>query len=107
MRECDDILTHNSIAPSPLLPDRPETRLEDIPIGARFTDHENAFMLGVDNSAGMVVCSQIIGKSIREDIGTLFGKYHASKATIGLKILKNVKRKRLAPSSAAADPKTG
>ncbi|WP_159881761.1 DUF3231 family protein [Paenibacillus puerhi] len=91
--ECDAILLSNGIAPAPSLPERPEAKLEDIPAGARFTDQEIAAMLGADCAAGLVACSQIMGKAIREDIGMLFGKYHATKAALGLKILRMSKDK--------------
>jgi len=41
----------------------------------------------------MVACSQVMGKSIREDIGALFGKYHMTKAALGLKALEMSKEK--------------
>ncbi len=91
--ECDDILVHNGLVPSPGLPDRPEARMENIPIGARFTDMEIAAMIAADSAAGLVTCSQIMGKSIREDVGVLFAKYHATKAAIGLKTLRLSKEK--------------
>ena len=91
--ECDTILSHNGIVPSPTLPERPEAKLEDIPIGARFTDPEIAAMIAGDTSIGLVACSQIMGKSVREDIGALFGKYHVTKAAHGLRILKMCKEK--------------
>lgn len=91
--ECDSILKHNGIAPAPLLAERPEAKLEDIPIGARFMDPEIAAMLSADTAIGLVACSQIMGKVIREDIGALFGKYHATKAAIGLKLLRLSKEK--------------
>jgi hypothetical protein len=86
--ECDTILTHNGIAPSPKLPERPEAKQSEIPIGARFTDQEIAAMIGADTSMSLIACSQIMGKAIREDIGMLFGKYHATKAAFGLRILR-------------------
>lgn len=91
--ECDDILVHNGLVPFPGLPERPEARLENIPIGARLTDMEIAAMLSANTAAGLVTCSQIMGKSIREDIGALFAKYHATKAAIGLKTLRLSKEK--------------
>lgn len=91
--ECDKILISNGIVPFPALPDRPEAKLEDIPVGARFSDQEIASMIGADTSLGLVVCSQVMGMSIREDIGALFGKYHMTKAALGLKILKMCKDK--------------
>ncbi|RKN86571.1 DUF3231 family protein [Paenibacillus ginsengarvi] len=91
--ECDEILIHNGIPSSPTLPARPEAKLEDIPVGARFTDIEIASMIATDTAASMAICSQIMGKSIREDIGALFGKYHVTKAALGLKMLELSKEK--------------
>lgn len=36
--ECDTLLADNGIASSPAMPNRPEAKLEDIPVGVRFTD---------------------------------------------------------------------
>lgn len=91
--ECDKILVENGLVPVPGLPQRPEAKLENIPAGARFSDMEIAAMLSADAAAGLVACSQIMGKSIREDIGALFAKYHATKAAIGLKALRLSKEK--------------
>lgn len=91
--ECDDILMNNGLVPFPGLPLRPEAKLENIPVGARFSDMEIAAMISADAAAGLVTCSQIIGKSIREDIGALFAKYHVTKAAIGLKTLRLSKEK--------------
>jgi hypothetical protein len=91
--ECDTILTHNGIVPSPTPPQRPEVDSEDIPVGARFADLEIAAMIASDTSIGLVTCSQIMGKSIREDVGALFARYHATKAALGLKILRMSKEK--------------
>lgn len=75
------------------MPNRPDAKLEDIPVGARFTDPEIAAKLAADNAVGLVACSQAMGQSIREDIGALFAKYHLTKAAIGLKILHLTKKK--------------
>lgn len=91
--ECDTILTQNGIAPFPALPERPEVKLEDIPVGARFSDQEIVSMITTDTSMSLVACSLIMGKSIREDIGALFAKYHTTKTALGLKILKMTKEK--------------
>lgn len=91
--ECDALLKEAGITPAPTLPDRPEVKLEDIPAGARFTDMEIAAKIAADNAAGLVGCSTIMGQSIREDIGALFAKYHATKAAIGIKILHMNKKK--------------
>lgn len=63
--------------------------VEDIPAGARFADAEIAAALSVNNSAGLVACSQAIGSSIREDIAAMFTKYHGQKATLGSRNLTN------------------
>ena len=91
--EFDTILINNSIVPSPALPERPETKLEDIPVGVKFSDQEIAAMVGADTSLSLVACSQIMGKATREDIGALFAKYHVTKAAIGLRILNVSKEK--------------
>jgi hypothetical protein len=91
--ECENVLIHNNIAPFPAFPQRPEAKLDEIPIGARFTDPEIAAMLAADTSVGLVACSQIMGKSIREDIGMLFGKYHVTKAALGVRVLHLSKEK--------------
>lgn len=91
--ECDTLLSNNGIAPSPVLPKRPKTKLEDIPVGARFTDQEIVAMIAGDTSMGLVACSMVMGKAIREDVGALFGKYHVTKAAQGLKILRLSKEK--------------
>ncbi|KAA9004232.1 DUF3231 family protein [Paenibacillus spiritus] len=91
--ECDKLLTDQGLALAPSMPDRAEARLEDIPAGARFTDPEIAAKLAADNASALVACSMVMGQSIREDIGALFAKYHASKAALGLKTLHLLKEK--------------
>ncbi|MNN04982.1 hypothetical protein D3C81_1177260 [compost metagenome] len=91
--ECDALLAEQGIASAPVLPNRPEAKLEDIPVGARFTDQEIAAKLAADNAVGLVACSQAMGQSIREDVGALFAKYHLTRAAIGLKILHLNKKK--------------
>jgi hypothetical protein len=93
IQECDTLLTENGVAPAPTLPERPEAKLEEIPVGARFTDQEIAATLGHDMAIGLVTCSGIMGKSIREDIGARFAKYHVEKAALGLRILRLSKEK--------------
>ncbi|WP_238650414.1 DUF3231 family protein [Paenibacillus piscarius] len=91
--ECDELLAEQGIAAAPALPNRPEAKLEDIPVGARFTDPEIAAMIAANLAVGMVACSQAMGQSIREDIGALFAKYHLTKAAIGVKNLHLLKKK--------------
>lgn len=92
-KELDAILTENGVAPAPMMPDRPEAKLEDIPVGARFADNEIAFAISVDASIGLTACSQVMGQAIREDIGALFAKYHLTKTAFSLKILQLNKEK--------------
>ncbi|MCC2684344.1 MAG: rane protein [Paenibacillaceae bacterium] len=92
-KECDQILVRNDIAPSPYLPERPKAQLADIPVGARFTDPEICALIGADLAASITSCSQMIGKSIREDVAGLFGKYHNTKVAQGLKNLRLSKDK--------------
>jgi hypothetical protein len=75
--ECDELLVHNGIIPPPSLPERPLVRLEDIPTGARFSDVEIAVAVGENLASGLIACSQVIGSSIRIDVGLLFSKYYA------------------------------
>ncbi|MGG1550220.1 DUF3231 family protein [Paenibacillus ferrarius] len=91
--ESDAILTSNGIVPPPSLPDRPETKLEDIPVGVKFSDQELASMIWADNSVSLVACSQNMVASTREDVGALFAKYNATKAALGLRLLKMNKEK--------------
>lgn len=93
IKECDTLLTENGIVPAPMLPERPPVKLDDIPAGARFTDPEIAAKLAADTSLGLVAASQVIGQSIREDIGALFAKYHVTKTALGVRILQMNKEK--------------
>ncbi|MGO4110581.1 DUF3231 family protein [Paenibacillus sp. YAF4_2] len=93
IKELDTLLTDNGITPAPVMSERPPVKLEDIPAGARFADNEIAGAIAADVSAGLVACSQAMGQSIREDVGALFGKYHLTKAALGVRILEMVKEK--------------
>ncbi|GKU79600.1 DUF3231 family protein [Paenibacillus sp. L3-i20] len=93
IKELDTLLTDNGITPTPAMPERPPVKLEDIPVGARFSDPEIAAIIAADASLGLVACSQAMGQSIREDIGALFAKYHLTKSALGLKILQLSKEK--------------
>ncbi|MGO4181823.1 DUF3231 family protein [Paenibacillus sp. TAF43_2] len=93
IKECDTLLTDNGIASAPMMPERPPVKLEDIPVGARFSDPEIAAIIAADTSLGLVACSQVMGQSIREDIGALFAKYHLTKTALGVKILELSKEK--------------
>ncbi|OMF25894.1 DUF3231 family protein [Paenibacillus sp. FSL H8-0259] len=93
IKDCDKILKVNGFAPPPALPDRPSVKLEDIPAGARFSDPEIAAALSGAVSLSLVVCSQIMGMSVCEDIGAMFMKIHAQMAAFGMALLKMNKQK--------------
>lgn len=93
IKELDQLLTDNGIAPAPMLPERPPVKLEDIPAGAKFADNEIAAKIAADVSTALAGCSKVMGEAIREDVGALFGKYHLAKAALGLKILEMTKNK--------------
>lgn len=93
IKNCDKLLKANGITPFPLLPDRPSVKLEDIPVGARFSDPEIAATISAGASMSLNECSQIMGMAIREDIGALFLKTHAQMAVLGLALLKMNKQK--------------
>ncbi|CAM3648739.1 DUF3231 family protein [Marinicrinis lubricantis] len=89
IKQVEDILRENGIASPPTTAERPKVNL----VGARFTDPEIAVMVGADISAGLIACSTIIGQSIREDIGMMFGQFHASRMVFAGKSLRMNKEK--------------
>jgi hypothetical protein len=93
VQQIETLLKENGIGLPPTAPERPKACLEDIPTGARFLDQEIASALAVDNAAGLVSCSKLIGESIREDIALMFGQIHAQKAALGAKVLRLNKEK--------------
>lgn len=92
-KQIEELLKENGVGLPPTPPDRPDACLDDIPIGARFQDPEIAAKLSADVAAGLVACSTIMGQSIREDIGMMFGQIHAQKAVLGGKVLRLNKEK--------------
>lgn len=92
-KQLDTILKENAIGLPPAPPARPVARLEDIPVGARFNDPEISASLAMNVAAGLVACSQAMGMSIREDIGMMYGQFHANKAQFGAKLLRLNKSK--------------
>jgi len=93
MKECDKILLDNGLAPPPTLPERPEVKAEDIPVGARFADQEIAMHLAADLSMSLVACSQSMSMCTREDVAAMFAKYHATKTAFAGRILRLNKEK--------------
>ncbi|MGV3465389.1 MAG: DUF3231 family protein [Heyndrickxia sp.] len=92
-KQVEEILKENGVALPPAPPERPEACLEDIPAGARIQDPEIAANLSAGIAASLVAYSQVIGKSIREDIAMMYGQFHAQKAALGLKALRLNKEK--------------
>ncbi|AOZ91765.1 DUF3231 family protein [Paenibacillus crassostreae] len=93
MKQCDDVLMENGIAPPPVLPERPKVNLEDIPVGARFSDLEIAASVASSASLGLVSASQAMGMSINENIGAMFAKFHSEMTVLGNRILNLNKEK--------------
>ncbi len=93
IEQVSELLKENEVALPPAPPERPIAKLEDIPVGARFNDPEIAMSLSKDLAIGLVGCSQVMGKCIREDIAMLFGKFHATKVLSGAKLLRLNKEK--------------
>jgi len=93
IQQIENLLKVNGIAPPPTAPERPVASLESIPVGARFNDPEIAAGVSKEIATGLVACSQIIGQSIREDIGMMFGQIHTAKAQFGARLLRINKEK--------------
>lgn len=92
-KELEQILKDNGIALPPSLPGRPKANAEDIPVGARFSDPEISAAVSMNVGQGLVSCSQVMGQCLREDIATMFGKFHVERALFGLKLLRFNKEK--------------
>jgi hypothetical protein len=92
-KQVEELLKENGVGLPPTPPERPEACLEDIPVGARILDPEIAATLSVDIAAGLVAYSQVIGKSIREDVAMMYVQFHTQKVTLGAKVLRLNKEK--------------
>lgn len=92
-KQIEALLKENGIGLPPTPPERPKASLNDIPIGARFQDPEITAALSAHIAAGLIACGTIMGESIREDIGMLFGQFHTQKAQLGAKVLRLKKDK--------------
>ena len=92
-KQVEELLKENGIGLPPAAPEPPEACLEDIPVGARILDPAIAAGLSVDIAAGLVTASQIIGKSIREDVALMYAQLHAQKVALGGKVLRLNKEK--------------
>ncbi|MFD1037780.1 DUF3231 family protein [Virgibacillus byunsanensis] len=93
IKDVETLLKENGVGLPPAPPERPNAQQEKIPVGARFQDPEISAAVSKDLAAGLVVCSQIIGQSTREDIAMKFGQMHVQKANLGAKFLRLNKEK--------------
>ncbi len=73
IEELKSLLKVNGVALPPAPPEKPIASIEDIPPGARINDAEIAAAVATALSSGLVTCSQVMGKCLREDVGMLFG----------------------------------
>jgi hypothetical protein len=69
--------------------------VDDIPVGARIPDQAIAATLSADIADGLVTGSQVMGKSIREDVALMYGQFHNQKSALGAKVLRLNKGKRI------------
>lgn len=91
--QLEELLKANGVGLPPAPPDRPSAKLDEIPVGARFTDPQISATISLDAAKGLVACSQVIGASIREDIALMFSQFHIAKVQFGGKMLKLNKNK--------------
>jgi len=92
-QELAKVLKENGIGLPPTTPERPVANAQDIPTGARLLDPEIANIVSMNLGQGLVSCSMVMGQCIREDIGMMFGQFHAAKAMAGMKMLRLLKEK--------------
>lgn len=92
-KQLKEILKLNGVGLPPAPPERPNARLEDIPVGARYNDPEISAMVAGNLAKGLVACSTAMGLSTREDIAYMYGQFHMAKAQLGVKFLRLNKSK--------------
>lgn len=92
-KQVEELLKENGIGLPPAAPEPPEACLEEIPVGARIPDPAIAATLSANIAAGLVLCSQAIGKSIREDVALMYAQFHNQKVALGGKVLRLNKEK--------------
>ena len=75
IEELKSSLKINGVALPPAPPERPVASIEDIPPGARINDVEIAAAVSAGLAAGLVTCSQVMGKCLREDVGCYLANF--------------------------------
>lgn len=91
--ELSELLKKNGVTLPPAPPERPKVNLEDIPAGARLMDSEIANAKAKLIATALMSCSTIMGIATREDIGIMFGRFHAKKAKFAGTLLNLLKEK--------------
>jgi len=92
-QQVESLLKETGIRLPPAPPDRPNVELQDIPAGARFNDPEIASLVKQQLFMGRMLCSYVMGVSIREDITEMFNEFHTQKTDYENKLLKITKEK--------------
>ncbi|MFL0504862.1 DUF3231 family protein [Ureibacillus sp. 179-F W5.1 NHS] len=92
-KQLTEILKVNGVGLPPVPPERPNARLEDIPVGAKYNDPEISAIISGNVATGLVACSTAMGKSTREDIAAMYGQFHMAKAQLATKLLRLNKSK--------------
>ena len=92
-KQLKETLKLNGIGLPPAPPERPNARLEDIPVGARYNDPEISAIISGNVAAGLVACSKAMGTCTREDIAMMYGQFHIAKAQLGARLLRLNKAK--------------
>ncbi|MBY0061878.1 DUF3231 family protein [Priestia aryabhattai] len=72
---------------------KPELNSQDIPLGAKATDTEISNLISVKVASNIVMCSTNISQAIREDLGTMWLKFHTEKVLFGVKVKKLMQEK--------------
>ncbi|UNC91620.1 DUF3231 family protein [Candidatus Contubernalis alkaliaceticus] len=88
IEKTQELLKVTGIALPPAPPEKAKASLEDIPAGARINDPEISGAVAMDIAGGLLSCSEIMGISVREDVGAMFGQFHMNKAQHGLRLLR-------------------
>ncbi|BDH62456.1 hypothetical protein MTP04_25860 [Lysinibacillus sp. PLM2] len=92
-KQVKNVLKINGVGLPPAPPERPNARIEDIPVGAKYMDPEISAILSSNIASGLISCSTTMGLSTREDIALMYGQFHMAKAQLGGKLLRLNKAK--------------
>ncbi|MGM9926772.1 MAG: DUF3231 family protein [Bacillus sp. (in: firmicutes)] len=93
IEELESILLKNDIVIPPTPAERPNTDIEQIPVGARLQDAQVAYLMARDIASGLTAMSALIGQCIREDIALMLAQQSAKALKDGAALLKIMKEK--------------